>query len=341
MAIAAWLVGFATLVVSTGGVPIAIPMVLLCCVTALAAVSLGNGSLVRLFVDFVPLAAVLIAWTYLRGISDTMGMATHWRFADRMDRRMFGVQPTVWLQEHLIYSTPRWWDVPVTLCYMTFFVLPWILAAVFWRRSRRVFYRWTLRWVAMSFIAFVAFALAPTAPPWAAAECTPAQVRDHPSAPACMRQYPAHPQRTILGANEHPHPGVSRTVRRTSLAGMKELHMGVAVTTFQQGESATDLVASVPSLHAAGSLLISLFLWPRVRRRWRPLLAIYPPAMGFALVYTANHFVFDVLTGWVLAVAVSLAARLVEQRLDRRRRVRGDGPAVAADAAAEQLPVPA
>ena len=59
------------------------------------------------------------------------------------------------------------------------------------------------------------------------------------------------------------------------------------------------------ALHGAVALLVSVFLWPLVRRRWRPLLALYPLAMGFTLVLGGDHYVFDILLGW----AVSFGAR--------------------------------
>jgi membrane-associated phospholipid phosphatase len=63
----------------------------------------------------------------------------------------------------------------------------------------------------------------------------------------------------------------------------------------------------VPSLHAAYTLLIALFLW-RLAPRWgRVLLAAYPLAMAFALVYTAEHYFSDILVGWVLQCCVLLS----------------------------------
>ena len=36
-----------------------------------------------------------------------------------------------------------------------------------------------------------------------------------------------------------------------------------------------------------------------MRRRWWPLLLCYPLAMTFTLVYAGEHYVIDVLVGWV------------------------------------------
>ena len=66
-------------------------------------------------------------------------------------------------------------------------------------------------------------------------------------------------------------------------------------------------MAAVPSLHAGMTLAISVFLWNRVRRGWRPVLAAYVIVMAFTLVYTAEHFVIDILLGWALAAVVLLA----------------------------------
>jgi hypothetical protein len=55
------------------------------------------------------------------------------------------------------------------------------MAGVMWLRSRNNFYRWSLRFVALSFLAFVFFALTPSGPSWAAARCTAAQVANHPN----------------------------------------------------------------------------------------------------------------------------------------------------------------
>src|SRR5699024_4349981 len=61
----------------------------------------------------------------------------------------------------------------------------------------------------------------------------------------------------------------------------------------------------------------AMFMWPRVRRRWRPLWAGYALTMAFALVYSAEHYVFDILIGWALAVLVLLACRPIDRWWER------------------------
>ena len=73
-------------------------------------------------------------------------------------------------------------------------------------------------------------------------------------------------------------------------------------------------VAALPSLHAAWPLLVLLVLWPTMRRgRW--VLVAYNLVMCAVLVYGAEHYVSDILLGWIYAVA----GFLVWQRIWARR----------------------
>jgi len=70
---------------------------------------------------------------------------------------------------------------------------------------------------------------------------------------------------------------------------------------FEGGQHYANNVAAMPSLHAAYALLVVLFLW-RLSPWWvRPLLALYPPAMAFSLVYGGEHYVVDCIAGWAYA----------------------------------------
>jgi membrane-associated phospholipid phosphatase len=94
---------------------------------------------------------------------------------------------------------------------------------------------------------------------------------------------------------------------------------------FEKGSEYANTVAAVPSLHAAYTLLISLYLW-RFAPWWgRVLLAAYPWAMAFALVYTSEHYFVDILLGWIYC----LVAYTAVNRLADRIAVRRAEPAVA------------
>jgi membrane-associated phospholipid phosphatase len=72
-----------------------------------------------------------------------------------------------------------------------------------------------------------------------------------------------------------------------------------------KGQGTVNLVAAIPSLHAAYAAMIAVFFWPLIRRRWlRPLLLIHPALMLFTIVYGGEHYAVDALVGYaVVAVA--------------------------------------
>lgn len=291
-------------------------------------------ALLQVVLDFVPLALVLVAYDYLRGVSYQLGMPTWWHPQVDVDRFLFfGHDPTVWLQEHLkhAYQDVRWYDVAVTLCYCSFFFLPYAAAGVFWLRDRASFYRWSLRFVSLSFVGFAVFALYPAAPPWAAARCSAAEIASHPSEPACMWQdAPSNSTALdggILGHMNTHLPGANPWVERTSWWGFHELHLSVAGSLLKEGQAVADPVAAVPSLHLGGTVLFVLFMWRRVSKWWRPLLAAYPIAMTFSLAYSGEHYVFDCLTGALAAAVVTFVAARLE-RWWRRRHGLADGGGV-------------
>jgi hypothetical protein len=83
--------------------------------------------------------------------------------------------------------------------------------------------------------------------------------------------------------------------------------------------------AAVPSLHFGWNLLVAV-AWAHTSKRRIVRLAavVMPMAMGFAVVATANHWVFDVLAGGVVALG-GLAIEL------RRSRVQADDGGSATD----------
>ncbi|MCW2494517.1 phosphatase PAP2 family protein [Jatrophihabitans sp.] len=296
----------------------------------LLAASIGKRRIWFVVVDFAPFAAVLVAYDLLRGAADTLGMPTWWQPQVDVDKFLFGgAEPTVWLQEHLKHRDVRWYDVVVCLCYISFFFLPYACAAVFWLRSRWEFYRWAIRFVALSFLGFALFALVPAAPPWAAAKCMPNLVANHPSDPICLdyRSAAGVQNGGLLGSLHHVAPGANPYIERIAYRGFGELHLKAAGSLLQEGQGAVDQVAAVPSLHAAGTLLFVLFVWGRANRPWRAVLALYPPLMAFSLVYSAEHYVSDVLAGWLLALLVHVgASRLERSARGQRWAKRLSGP---------------
>lgn len=249
---------------------------------------------VRVFVDWLPLLAALVLYDHTRGIADSLGMTVRVGELVTVERWLFGGEvPTVWLQERL-YDATRipWWEVGVAVVYFTHFVVPWVVAAVFYFRSRPLWVRYIRRVLLLSYAGLLTYILVPAAPPWYAS-----MVGD-------------------IG------PEVLRVVSR----GWWEVGLPIADSWLQGAQADSNQVAALPSLHAAFSLLIVVALWPFVARLGpgrvgaalgllaRSVLVLFPFAMAFALVYGGEHYMIDILAGWLYVAAVCGGARWWEGR---------------------------
>ncbi len=316
----------------TDGVAFNRELLLLYIATGLIAASIGRGHKVFTVVrDWLPFALVLVLYDLSRGAADMLGAPTLWRFQPDADRWLFfGTVPTVWLQERIKMPQPPWWEVIISSIYMSFFILPYTVAGVLWLYNRTDWAAFVRRFVALSFAAVAVYVVMPAAPPWAAARCTAADIASGPSNPPCMyRSAAGVPDGGLLGAMHMSQPGAHQFVQRISTRGWGTLHLQSAGALVNSGQASVNLVAAIPSLHAALTAMISIFLWRRVRRSWRPLLAAYPLAMAFVLVYSAEHFVVDILLGWALAAAVSALLALVDSWWSRSRASKSAAGALA------------
>lgn len=207
----------------------------------------------------------------------------------------------------------------VSVVYMSYFIVPYATAAVLWVRDRRVWRRFAACFIAVSFLGLVGYTLVPAAPPWAAARCTAVQVADHPHDPPCMYQ-PAGPvEGNLLGPMEPDRSDGAPYVERISDRGWSVVGLDMVLRALRFGQMKSNLVAAIPSLHAGLTMLLALFMWPRTRWFGKAAFTGYALVMAFALVYTAEHYVFDILLGWGLAAVVIVVYRILDARLVRRR----------------------
>ncbi len=84
-------------------------------------------------------------------------------------------------------------------------------------------------------------------------------------------------------------------------------------------------LAAMPSLHIAWAGWCTLALWQISARRWvRALAIVYPLATTFAVLATGNHYVLDIVAGWLvlgLALAIVRAGAPLGSRLRARMRL--------------------
>lgn len=254
------------------GIPVQRELVIAWICGALVCGSLGRHprQIRQLVRDWLPIVVVLGAYDFTRGAADSLGIGVHAHPMIDFDRFLFfGQVPTQWLQARLYEpGVVNWWDVAFTLVYTSYFIVPFALAGLLWARDRLAFLKFAKRLVSLALAGVATYIVFPATPPWMAAEM-----------------------------------GLLEEVHRTTSEGWGVLGVGTAGL-FSKGQTTANLVAAVPSLHSAFTALVAMFLWGRVRPRLRPLLALYPLAMGFTLIATGEHYVFDVLLGWLYAGGV-------------------------------------
>lgn len=244
--------------------------------------------------DWVPLCVVLATYPQLRALGTHTGIAPHVMPQLRFDRWLFGGHvPTVWLQQHFLDpSHLKWWDYALCTVYASHFIAPIAIACVLWVRNRARCRAYLVRIVALSYAAFATYIIFPAVPPWLASK------QGH----------------------------LAATVRTQGIV-WQNLGIKQAQSMVDGGSKLVNDVAAVPSLHAAFPALICLFFWPRANRWMRAFLVAYVFAMGLALVYGAEHWVFDVVLGWLYAAVVMVVAAWVA----RRRAARAQRSVVTVD----------
>jgi hypothetical protein len=247
----------------------------------------------RFLRDWLPICLLLVLYNVSRGYADRL-FAPHVTELIAFDKWVFGgltggLTPTEWLQDHLWQpGVVQWWEVVVSIVYFSHFLTLPTIAVVLWMRSRTQWARFMRRWFLLCVFGLITYFLYPAAPPWWAA-------------------LPEH--------------GSLIDAERISTNGWNAVGLHSAGNTLNALQvEASNPVAAMPSLHTAFAFMAVVFFLPRVRRLWWPLLLAYPLSMTFTLVYTAEHWVIDVLVGWVYVGLVFLVVGAGERWWARRGR---------------------
>jgi PAP2 superfamily len=215
--------------------------------------------------DWSPFILLLLCYIALTGVIGGVVTRVHLQTPIDADRLIgFGHLPTLVLQAHFWHpDAPRWYDYAAVMLYPMHFIAPLVLAFVLWQWRGGLYWRFVASYLLLCYSAFATYLLYPAAPPWWASD-----------------------QRRI--------PTVTRLLSQVPF-GRAGTPVLLAERFFQ-----TNPVAAMPSLHAAAPVLVWLVSW-RVWPRWGWMVVVYPLAMALAVVYLGEHYVIDVLVGWVYA----------------------------------------
>lgn len=259
----------------------------------------GRGMLV----DWLPLGLLLLFYDTSRGVSGWLGIPIHSQLQIHADQLLFGRRLVPVALQQLLHrgDAVAPWDYPLFAVYMTHFFMALLVAGTLWRLAYPRFRQFRNRLVALNGLGFLTYVLYPAQPPWMASQA-------------------------------HGHP---RIIHRVIVQTWNHVGLHTANTVFEQGSAFYNQVAAVPSMHAAITLLILLFFWRGAPAWVRVLLVTYVLAMAFALVYSGEHYVFDILLGWLYAGAVvggAAVLRAARSRQPQRRSLTWRAPRLRASA---------
>jgi hypothetical protein len=266
--------------------------------------ALALGRLRRYVIDFVPFAVLLFLYTECRGLAHYI--QPHPFYTPQLDLErflFFGHVPSVVLQDWLWTGHRHWYDSAAFQLLKIHFVVPPVLAFALWLRRRALFYRFAATMIVLSFAGAVAFAAYPAAPPWAAGTGMGSAhgVGAHGRGLIDVQLLPPTPKlhyRAFVDPYTVSAPDTS--------GGSFSLASLIPKNPF----------AAIPSLHGGYAFLVFIFVstlaWRR--RGWARwtligLAALYPLAQSFAVVYTGNHYVVDLLIGFAFATGSLLAVK--------------------------------
>ncbi len=232
--------------------------------------------------DWLPYGLAMTAYDFSRGAADGLGMPLQQGFLINVDKALFlGKVPNVELQRWLGPYTDdiRWWELPVAWTYATHFVVPFVIPMVLWVSNRQRFRQWRNRFFTVVAAGLTTYILLPSVPPWMASK-----------------------------------NGALPPLERTANRGWRGLGVQFADRVWNQGSAVYNTVAALPSLHGAFAALTTVFFWQSAPRSVRPILVVYPLLMLFTLVASAEHYVFDILLGWVYVLIACVAWDRIEAR---------------------------
>ncbi len=236
--------------------------------------------------DWLPFAAFLVFYDLSRFFSEQLSITPHISPQIQVDRWLFGDPvPTVRLQ-HALYQWPdfAWYDYPMWAVYMTHFFATIVVAGLLWRFAYPRFRQFRVMVITLAGAGFLTYIFFPAVPPWMASNM----------------HHLEHTRRVISDTWQH-------------------LGVNTANALVEGHSNFINQVAAVPSMHGAYPVLFVLFFWATSRWWVRVLLVGYALAMAFVLVYSAEHYVSDILLGWIYAVAVFWLVTAVRRWRARRR----------------------
>lgn len=212
---------------------------------------------------WTPFIAVFLLYEFLRGYADNLAPFYNSTiyFVYNLEEKIFGVLPTILLQR--VFPQQHWIVQLSVFFYSVFFYYSFLVAFLVWLKDEAKFKKYFLQFAFLTYISLLMFFLIPTAPPWFVASETGLSLSRYLT------------ERSVLG----------------NFAYVNIYHY------FVYGNQ----VAALPSLHVAWPFFSTLFLVRNYNKWPLYLLFIVPLMIGFSIVLTGEHYIIDVLAGFLFA----------------------------------------
>lgn len=227
---------------------------------------------------FVPFVSLLLVYESFRGLAHQLNNHVNYLWMPHIDRTLFGVLPTSWLQQHWWHGQVQWYDFAFYVFYMLHFVFPLALAVIVWKVRDNYYWQYVANYIVLSFAGFLTYLLFPAAPPWMASD-----------------------------------KGLIEPITRVSSSVWYAL--GIQDFPSVYNKIAPNPVAAVPSLHAAYATLFVLFVHTLFGKKWALLAMIYPLMIWAGTVYQGEHYAIDAILGIVYALTTYLAVHVFFMRI--------------------------
>lgn len=226
---------------------------------------MASGQALEVLKRFTPFVALLLVYESFRGLASQLNSHVNYTFMIQADRLLgFGTLPTTALQRWLWHGHVQWYDLLFYGAYTLHFVLPFGLAVLIWKKRPEHYWQFITAIVTVSFAAFLTYLLFPAAPPWLASD-------------KGYIEPIAHVSSFVWAAfGIHDFPSVYNKI-------------------------SPNLVAAVPSLHAAYAFLFAFFSTRLFKTKWRFAAWIYPVLIWFGTVYMGEHYLIDAILGVIYA----------------------------------------
>jgi hypothetical protein len=245
---------------------------------------LGQGK--RFFLSFAPFIGLLLTYDSLRGLADDLAGRVNITPMIDFDRWIgLGKLPTTWLQEWIWLGHVSWHDYYFYLLYMAHFLFPVLLAVYIWKWRSELYLRYISSLVVLSYLGFLTYILYPAMPPWMASD----QGYIEPSGKLSTEIW--------FSLGVHSFPTIYEKIN-------------------------PNMVAAMPSLHAAYPVLFWLFINRLFDDRRKYFFLIYPISVWVGIVYMGEHYLIDALVGGAYAVVVYYATMWFFDRYGDRAKGR-------------------